>query len=56
VGGAGRDMILGKGGSDTIYARAGDRDYIDCGSERDVAIVDRIDHVAHCETAVRPKR
>jgi len=56
VGGPGRDVILGKGGNDTIYARDGERDYIDCGSERDVAIVDRVDHVSHCETVVRPRR
>jgi Tol biopolymer transport system component len=56
VGGPGHDTILGKGGNDTIYARDGEKDWIDCGSERDVAIVDRVDVVRHCETVVRPPR
>jgi Tol biopolymer transport system component len=56
VGGPGRDVILGKGGNDTIYARDGQKDWIDCGTERDVAIVDRLDVVRHCETVVRPRR
>jgi dipeptidyl aminopeptidase/acylaminoacyl peptidase len=32
------------------------RDVIDCGSERDIAVVDRLDVVSHCETVVRPRR
>jgi Tol biopolymer transport system component len=56
VGGHGHDTILGKGGNDTIYARDGEKDWIDCGSERDVAVVDRVDVVRHCETVVRPPR
>jgi Tol biopolymer transport system component len=55
VGGPGRDEILAKGGHDTIYARDGRRDVIDCGNERDVAVVDRLDVVRHCETVVRPR-
>jgi hemolysin type calcium-binding protein/uncharacterized protein DUF11/WD40 repeat protein len=55
VGGPGRDVILAKGGNDTIYARDGQRDVIDCGTERDVAIVDRLDVVKRCETVVRPR-
>jgi Ca2+-binding RTX toxin-like protein len=55
AGGPGRDAVLARGGNDTIYARDGDRDTIDCGTERDVAIVDRLDVVRHCETVVRPK-
>ena len=49
-------MIIAKGGNDTVYAREGKRDTIDCGNERDVAIVDRLDVVRHCETVVRPRR
>jgi Ca2+-binding RTX toxin-like protein len=70
VGGPGRDRISGDRhngecgylwckypwGNDTIYARDGERDVIDCGAQRDVAIVDRLDVVSHCETVVRPKR
>ncbi len=56
VGGPGRDEILAKGGSDTIYTRDGQKDWIDCGTERDVAIVDGLDVVKRCETVVRPRR
>jgi Ca2+-binding RTX toxin-like protein len=56
TGGPGRDVFLGKGGSDTIYARDGQKDWIDCGTERDVAIVDGLDVVRHCVTVVRPRR
>lgn len=56
VGGPGRDTIVTKGGNDLVYARDGQRDVIDCGTERDVAVVDRLDVVSHCETVVRPKR
>lgn len=52
-GGAGNDTILGRGGRDTIFARDGRRDWIDCGTEYDVAVVDRLDHVHHCERVVR---
>jgi hypothetical protein len=33
----------------TIFARDGQRGRIDCGTEYDVAVVDKIDHVRHCE-------
>jgi Tol biopolymer transport system component len=52
-GGKGHDTILGGGGRDVIFARDGQRDYIDCGTEYDVAVVDRIDHVHHCERVLR---
>ena len=48
--------MIAKGGNDVIYARDGDRDWIDCGSERDIAVVDRIDVVRHCEYVLRPPR
>ena len=43
------DIIKGYGGNDTIYARDGLRDRIDCGSGLDTAYVDAIDFVVHCE-------
>jgi TolB protein len=54
--GPGRDTVIAKGGDDVIYARDGERDWIDCGSMKDVAIVDRIDVVRHCEYVARPPR
>jgi Ca2+-binding RTX toxin-like protein len=53
VGGPGRDTIIARGGRDVIYARDGQLDWIDCGTEYDIAIVDRIDHVHGCEKVVR---
>jgi Tol biopolymer transport system component len=53
VGGPGRDTIIGRGGSDVILARDGRLDWIDCGTESDLAIVDRIDHTHHCEKVLR---
>ncbi|NUR78628.1 MAG: hypothetical protein HOQ28_20365 [Thermoleophilia bacterium] len=53
VGGPGNDTIIARGGSDVVYARDGQRDWIDCGTEPDIAVVDRIDHVHHCEKVVR---
>jgi Tol biopolymer transport system component len=52
--GPGRDTVIAKGGDDVIYARDGERDWIDCGSMRDVAVVDRVDVVRHCEYVARP--
>jgi Tol biopolymer transport system component len=53
VGGAGRDTIIARGGHDVIYARDGRLDWIDCGSESDIAVVDRIDHTRGCEKVFR---
>jgi Tol biopolymer transport system component len=53
VGGPGRDTVIARGGRDVIYARDGALDWIDCGTEYDIAIVDRIDHTHHCEKVVR---
>ena len=64
TGGPGRDQILGDSsqntcnflacrypfGNDTINARDGERDSIDCGVGEDKAIVDAIDVVSGCET------
>ena len=53
IGGPGRDTIIARGGNDVIDARDGQLDWIDCGTEHDIAIVDRIDHTAHCEKVLR---
>ena len=52
-GGRGRDLIRGAGGRDVIFARDGRRDTIDCGTEHDTAVVDRIDRVTNCERVLR---
>jgi Tol biopolymer transport system component len=52
-GGPGREVIDGGAGRDVIFARDGERDVIDSGSERDTAVVDRIDVVRHCERVLR---
>jgi Tol biopolymer transport system component len=52
-GGPGRDVIEGGGGRDVVFARDGQRDVIDCGTERDTAVVDLIDVVRHCERVLR---
>ncbi|MFL5926808.1 MAG: hypothetical protein ACJ77E_07725 [Gaiellaceae bacterium] len=55
VAGPGHDTIIARGGADVIYARDAQRDWIDCGSEYDIAVVDRIDHVRHCEKVERAR-
>ena len=64
TGGPGKDQILGDSsqntcnflacrypfGNDTIYARDGEKDSIDCGVGEDKAVVDAIDVVSGCET------
>jgi RTX calcium-binding nonapeptide repeat (4 copies) len=64
TGGPGRDTIYGDAtsshcswysckipfGNDTIQARDGEADNIDCGIGTDSAVVDKIDVVANCET------
>jgi hypothetical protein len=46
VGGAGRDQLRGGAGNDRINARDGQRDFISCGTGRDVVVKDAIDAVA----------
>jgi Ca2+-binding RTX toxin-like protein len=67
VGGPGKDMIMGDSsashcgisscqiafGNDTIDARDGEADQVDCGIGEDVARVDAIDTVTGCETVER---
>ena len=63
TGGPGKDTLFGEGdgnycgiyecklpfGNDTINARDGEADQIDCGVGTDTAIVDALDTVANCE-------
>jgi DNA-binding beta-propeller fold protein YncE len=51
--GPGRDIVAAGGGNDRIFSRDGQRDVINCGPDRDVAIVDAVDRVHRCETVVR---
>jgi hypothetical protein len=53
TGGPGLDTIVGGSGNDIIRARDGDRDRIDCGSGKDIAIVDSRDSVRNCEKVER---
>jgi Tol biopolymer transport system component len=53
IGGPGRDTIIARGGRDVIYARDGQLDWIDCGTEYDIAIVDELDHTKGCNKVVR---
>jgi Ca2+-binding RTX toxin-like protein len=54
TGGPGEDRLIGGAGYDVILARDGRRDRIDCGSEIDTVVADRIDHVArNCEHVQR---
>jgi hypothetical protein len=50
---AGQACIPAGGGNDTISARDGVRDTIDCGAGHDKATVDRRDTVKSCETVRR---
>jgi hypothetical protein len=54
VGGPGKDRLYGGTGNDRLEARDGQRDLVDCGPGKDVAIVDIIDQVSACETVKRP--
>jgi hypothetical protein len=60
VGGPGRDTLLGDGsqyyedGNDTIDARDGEVDSVDCAGGADQARVDAVDVVSGCEAVDRP--
>ena len=57
VGGRGKDKLFGGAGNDTLDARDGKRDTVDCGAgRRDLARVDRRDRVRRCERVKRPRR
>ena len=51
--GPGRDHVDAGPGNDRIFSVDGQRDVIDCGPGHDVAIVDRMDVVRHCEVVIR---
>jgi hypothetical protein len=53
TGTSGPNILFGGVGNDVLYARDGERDRLDCGAGRDVAYVDKIDTVAHCEQVHR---
>ncbi|HEX8104280.1 MAG TPA: hypothetical protein VF533_16810 [Solirubrobacteraceae bacterium] len=57
-GGRGRDQLRGRSGRDALVANDGERDFVDCGSGRDAAVVDRRDVVRRCERVKRrpPRR
>jgi Ca2+-binding RTX toxin-like protein len=52
-GGPGGDLLLGGPGNDTIRAQDGQRDTVDCGPGHDIAYVDRVDKITHCEVIHR---
>jgi Ca2+-binding RTX toxin-like protein len=45
--------VSGGSGNDTIQARDGERDTIDCGSGKDTVVADKIDVVKGCEKVKR---
>jgi hypothetical protein len=49
LGGSGEDRIKPGQGADRVLARDGERDRIDCGYGRDLAVVDLADIVRNCE-------
>lgn len=52
--GKGRDSVIGSGGADVVLVRDGERDTVDCGTEHDVVVADRLDTVArNCEEVYR---
>jgi hypothetical protein len=54
-GGSGADTMTALGGDDTVAARDGTKDTIDCGDgAADLAIVDAIDTIVGCETVNYP--
>jgi Ca2+-binding RTX toxin-like protein len=57
VGGRGRDRLYGNSGNDKLFSRDRKRgDYLNGGSGRDTAQIDRKDRVRSVETVVRPAR
>ena len=52
TGGSGADHLYGGAGSDTIFAADGERDFINCGSGNDRAVVDSVDQTVNCEVVV----
>ena len=48
VGGSGRDAMNGSGGRDRLYAKDGNKDSVNGGSDRDICRVDRRDRDVGC--------
>ncbi|HYU65382.1 MAG TPA: hypothetical protein VEK09_01400, partial [Jatrophihabitantaceae bacterium] len=53
IGGPGRDRIDAGGGGDLVFVRDGQRDVVDCGTEQDIVVADRLDVLRHCERVAR---
>jgi Ca2+-binding RTX toxin-like protein len=53
TGGAGLDHLSARNGNDRLTTRGGRRDYVNCGHGIDLALVDRFDVGASCETSRR---
>ena len=51
----GGDTVFGGRGHDVIHVNDGESDTVDCGRNRDVAIVDLgdLDHVRNCEVVIQ---
>jgi len=49
----GHDLVFGGQGNDTIYARDGQRDTINCGPGHDVVYADKFDVAKECERILR---
>ena len=55
TGGAGLDQLFGGGDEDKLLARDGNKDRVNCGAGKDLAVVDKKDRVSrNCETVRRP--
>lgn len=54
VGGLGADVLHGGDDNDTINARDGVADRIDCGAGTDSVVADAVDVLANCETVDQP--
>jgi Ca2+-binding RTX toxin-like protein len=48
-GNNGRDEYYGEEGNDKVYSAGAFGDYVDCGPDTDVAVVDSRDKVVNCE-------
>lgn len=53
AGAGGEDRLIGGHGADRMLAADGERDEVNCGSQKDRAVVDRIDRVRGCERVRR---
>ena len=49
LGASGRDRLFGGSGDDIVRTAEGTRDTVNCGTDRDVAVLDRRDRKTGCE-------